>query len=216
MIRSDIDDIRDLRDNVSFLTRLAAGGSGRPAPMAPLLAAFGLIYGALCLLDYLCLKLIGAGAIDLAGYRAVVVPASYIGHAAFLLCFAGWAVWAVRTRDRAAPVNVWASAGWTIAALALAATIASFAIFGSRNQNFTVLALLPSVVMALYAAPCWIAGAVTGRPWLRVVAVASLIFAMVWAAALSTHALMLVAGFWLVGAVGVPGVVLWRVPERRA
>lgn len=198
-----------IEDEVTFLKRLAVSGRGAPVPMARLLAIFGLIYGLSALTQYAMIKLFLAGLMEGRDMYPVLSWMYGGGSVLFFLCAAAFCVSALVRRGKPA-LNTWAGAGWTAAGLALVTTILCAVLMFPRTRDPFLIMALPSILAVLYGAAWWVAGAVTGRVWLRFVAAGSFLSALAWAVTLRHYDGFLVAGVSLILLAFIPGVILSR------
>jgi hypothetical protein len=199
-----------LKDDLSYLKKLAEDGRGKPAPMAALVAGFGLLYGAGSLYNWWAVRRYLASALATDGLYAIA-PLWWAIHGLFLLLLAACLVQAFLHRGQGPAVNRVAAAGWMAAFLGLAAIMASAILQGRTANNYFALNLMPSFFLVLWAFGWFVSAAATGRRWLYAVAAASLLAAPLWAAtALFTIDGLLVGGLCLLLLAFVPGVILMR------
>lgn len=203
-----------LQDDVGFLKRLAAQGRGEPAPLAWLLALFGLVYGTVFLTPFGLYALFSAGVIE----RKIVPPISQAlfltGNIVFGLGLLGAAAQIWATRHSRPRVNTVALATWVGAFVALVTVAISFALLfmGARGVDFPRHALLvltvaaPVVILTLYGMAWWVAASVTDRKWLFLVALGSFAAAIVMAAV--PGLLVLTGAVALLLLAFVPGLML--------
>jgi hypothetical protein len=205
-------DLAVMRSDLAFLKGLAERGRGGPAPALLLMAAFGLIYGAMCL---------AMAAAGLGGREMVrsLGPAIWLaGHGAFFVCLVAFAVSAVTGWRRGVPVNRAAAAAWTAAAIAAVGLKVAFEVFARRAPDTYTVGyashFAPVVLLTLWGAAWWVAASAADRPWARRVALGSWIAAAAAAWWANDGPIILVAGLSCLLLAFAPAVVLLR--ERRA
>jgi hypothetical protein len=206
-------DVQNLESDISFLKKLASSGRGKPAPMAMLLAGFGLIFGLLFLYEWSLLRLWNAGALSkpeldawMGTYMVRALPVLLV-----LLLLAS-VVQAWMRRGQGAQVHHVAAAGWTGAALGLLTITASFVIFSGVRNNYYAMNILPAVALVLWGMAWFVSAAATGQKWLYTVTAGSLIAALAWSqVALFSPDGFLVAALSFLLLAFVPGAILmWQ------
>lgn len=212
-----------LKDDVGFLKRLAAQGRGEPAPLAWLLALFGLIYGFNFLLTAGLIAVVRAEEMSVSEFNAIKLPISYAGHAIFVLALIAACIQMWLTRDRRPKVNAVAGAAWAAAFVGLIVSIACMVLLDTHGlrifhfRNFLLtFGALPSIALVLYGIAWWVAGAATRRWWAFGVALASFVCAIAWAASIQTYAMMnIIPGVTLLALAFVPGLLLALSARRK-
>jgi hypothetical protein len=205
-----LEDNASLQGDLSFLKKLAGEGRGKPAPMAALVAGFGLLYGIAMLYNWWAVRRYVADIQATDGLYGIA-PLWYAVHALFLLLLAGCLIQAFLRRGESPAVNRVAAAGWTAAFIGLIAIIASAILQGRVVNNYFALNLMPSFFLVLWGFGWFVSAAATGQRWLYAVALASLAAAPLWAVtALFSINGFLVAGLCCLSLAFVPGVILMR------
>lgn len=212
-----------LQEDVGFLKRLARAGQGEPAPLAWLLAVFGLIYGFNSLLKAGLIVVVQAHQMSVQEFNAVTVPISYAGHAIFVLALiaAGFQMWL--TRDRRPKVSAVAGAAWAAVFVGLIVSIVCMVVLDTHGlrifhfRNFLLtFGALPSIALVLYGVAWWVAAAATRHRWALGVAFARLACAIAWAGAIQTFAMMnIIPGVTLLALAFIPGLLLALSARRR-
>lgn len=200
----------NLAEDISFLKRLAGEGRGRPAPMAALVAGFGLLYGLASLYQWWATTRYVAAIRQTQGLY-YIAPVWWAAHGLFALLALGCVIQAVRRRSASLAVNRIAAAGWTAAFLGLAGIVAAALLQGQMANNYFALNLFPSFLLVLWGFGWFVSAAATGQNWLYAVALASFAAAPLWAVtAFFSFNGFLVAGFCFLLLAFLPGLILMR------
>lgn len=211
-------DLTALREDISFLKRLSADATARPAPGLWLMVVFGTTFGFSSLTAYgLCLAALAAH--NPALLRYIGLP-FYLSATAFLvaLVVVGWRT--LRVGSRSAPMGRAAKAAWTAAFLGLVVIVVSFKLFAfaGRHQPYTpgyAEHLLPAILLALWGAAWWVAGFTGERRWTRLVGPAGFAAALAAAWQANTVHIMLIGGVSLLLLMAAPAIALLREPAGR-
>ncbi len=203
-MQPDRDASSSLSDDLAFLRRMAMAGRGGSAPVLPLMALFGAVYGLTFLLIYV--DVISGG--RLPGWTHVLPMAAHI----VFLIGVGWTAWrALSTRGRG--LSRPAGAVWSAAFIGFVVMVAAFRVYAdgepSTDQIYTSYMLGP-VLLVLWGMAWWTSAIATHRNWLFVVAVASFAAALAAAAIGNSAQLLLLAGTCLLGLATLPALVLMR------
>ena len=152
--------LADIRDDIAYMKSLAAEGRDAPVMVGPILVAAALWFGAATVGQWL----IALGKIPLSGWGVMWMwVGAGIGFAALLYVLirridvkSG-----SKTKDNTAIAAAWSACGYTIFGLWLVLMA-----FGLSTGNWSVMALMPAIVMVAYGAAWLIAGQVASRGWM--------------------------------------------------
>lgn len=198
------DQIKSLKEDISYMKALADEGSRGPLLGGAILVAAGLIFGAGSLMEWA----LDVGVLDLQPWAHMA-----IWGGAMALFTVALIVLIQRQRGRPgqfSPSNQAFANAWMGVGLAIFAMAISISIIGFKLESEAAFTLFPSLIFALYGSGWAISAAMSGQKWLWRPAFGG------WAAA------PLVAWFtgdptqWLIYAGGlvllalVPGVILMR------
>jgi hypothetical protein len=198
------DGLHGLREDVAFMRALAEDGRSAPLLGGSISVAAGLCFGGGSLLTYAVLK------------RWIDLPLPAISWIwmAVSVPFVVVLVLTSRRMSREGRANSAANrasgAAWTAAGLAIFALFGAFILGSARTGEWIIMALLPPVILALYGAAWGVAGAVSGKGWIRAVAGAALVLAVAcgWLAGAAEQYLVYALALFLCAA--LPGAVLMR------
>lgn len=198
------DRMQNLKDDIAFMTALAREGSSAPLLFGGIMVSAGVIFG--------------AGAV---GHWAIVsglvdVPPVYImGNwvAAGLVFALTLAVLLGRARGRpgaSAGVNKATGAAWSGVGFAIFTCWLGMTVIGMVTGDWAVMNVFPVLILALYGAAWFIAGALTGKGWIKLTALVSFA-AAVGMGALTGHPMQLLGYAACLALVTIaPGLVLMR------
>lgn len=102
------------------------------------------------------------------------------------------------------------AAAWTGVSFAIFALFGAFVLASYRSGEWIVFTLLPPVILALYGAAWSVAGAMTGKLWMKLTAGAALLLAVLMGWMAGTAEQYLIYAFALFATALVPGLVLMR------
>lgn len=200
------DQNQTLRDDIAFVRELAEAGRDRPMLGGQILVVCGLIYGVASFAVWVMIAVMNrpAGeswipwAISSALWLMVLIPMVR------------------RTRRRSAgPQEIagqaWASVGYAIFAIAV-----SLVVVGERLHIPLIMAMFPSVLMALYGAAWSVAATAFRKRWMHAVAIASFVMAPVNGWFATSPAIYLVYAVSLIGLLTLPGLYVVRQARQAA
>lgn len=194
--------------DIAWLRTLAQEGNDAPLGGGPILMAAGVSYGLASLAQWSALA---GGPVPLAASNWIWMGATAVfaisAVTASRLCGRS----GVKTAANRAAGAAWSFVGWGIFAL-----IASFLAVGWRmgSPAMVLVYLLPSAVMVFYGLGWGVSAAMTRSPWLRGLAIASLVTAPVLALFVGHAELYLAYAVSLFALMAIPGWVLTRRARR--
>ena len=195
------DQMQSLREDVAFMRGLAEEGRNAPLEGGDILVAAGLFYGGASLTQYAAMK--GLVDPDVSNWSWLVASALF-----------GLALFASirRTRREGGPrgANRATDAAWTGLGFAIFAIFGAFVLASVRTQEWVIMFMIAPVILGLYGAAWSVAGAITGKAWIKAVAGASLLLALAVAALTGTAEQSLAYAAALVLVALLPGIVLLR------
>lgn len=198
------DNMRVLRDDLAFMRDLAHDGSNTPLLFGGVMVAAGLIFGLASVGHWL----IASGVLR--------VPPWWL-MANWLTAAGVFGVACTRLVRRAGTrpgsnsgANRATGAAWSGVGFAIFASWAGLAAMAVVTGDWRVMNAFPVLILALYGAAWFVAGEMSRQGWLKLVALAAFIGAVVVGALASSHHLMLAYAACLVLVAVVPGVVLMR------
>lgn len=198
------DGMQGLREDVAFMRGLAEEGRNAPLLGGDIAVAAGLIYGGTSLITYAGLK-------GLFGLTGEAIGWSWLAAG---VVFALVLVLSVRRqkgeRGAATAANRANSAAWGWVGLAIAVLFGGFFLAASRTDEWIVMTMLAPVILALYGAAWGVAGAMSGRAWIKGVAVLSVALSLAVAWLAGTEEQWLLYGVALLLTAFVPGLILLR------
>ncbi len=196
--------MQTLRDDIAFMKALARDGSTTPLLFGGVMVAAGLIFGAGSVGHWM----IDTGVLQVPDWAYLV---NWLGAAAVF----GVVCTLVLRRAKSQPgyssgVNKATGAAWSGVGFAIFAMWLGMMAFAYRTGNFEVMNIFPVIIFAVYGAAWSVAGAMSGKAWINVVALASFAAAVGMGFLSGASAQMLgYAGCLLLLAV-LPGLILIR------
>lgn len=195
-----------IRDDIAFVRQLAEAGRDRPMLGGQILVVCGLIYGVASIVVWYMLAVLQrpAGETWLPwGVSSVIWLAALIPMVR-------------RTRRDGVGAQeiagqAWASVGYAIFAIAI-----SLVVVGERLNIPLIMAMFPSVLMALYGAAWSVAATAFRKRWMHLVAIASFVMAPVNGWFATSEAIYLVYAISLFGLLTVPGAYVVSQARRAA
>lgn len=199
------DQIKSLRDDITYMKALADEGSRGPLLGGSILVAAGIIFG-------------GASVVEWAMQTGLVAGAGGIGHLYVWggagALFAAALIWLIQ-RQRGRPGymspsnrasgNAWMGVGLAIFAMSIALSILSL-----KLDTEIPMAVFPSLIFALYGSGWAVSASMSGQKWLWWPAIGGWALAPVVAWFVGDPAMWLVYAAGLVLLALVPGAVLMR------
>lgn len=198
------DHMQTIRDDLAYLRALAEEGRGGGERGGAVILAAGLIYAACSVLQWASLT----GLIS----QAVSGAAWLVGTVLFFLV-----MWAIKVRGAGATGRsriasvAWEGVGWSILTLFVALAVATW-----RTQSPLLIYLAPSIIFALYGAAWMVAGAISGKGWLKLTALGSYAAAVACAFVITQPVQYLVYAGGLLLLAAAPGLVLMRQAPKEA
>ena len=199
------DQNQTIRADIAFMRQLAEEGRHSPITDGSFLLAAGLIFGAASLVQWWA-STRGVGGWFVAGLWFGAV-------ALFMVCLFILRRSAPRKGGTAGASGLaWSGAGCAIVTIAM-----SLMALGAHSHDWTAMAAMPSIVLAIYGGAWFVAAALSRTGWLYAVACGSFVMALVigWFAAAGATVLLIYAAS-LFGLLALPGLVLMLRARRAA
>lgn len=197
------DQMQGLREDVAFMRGLAEDGRDTPLGGGSIGAAAGALFGLASLATYAVLKRWTGLDYDAIGWFWLAAGVLFT----LALITDGRSRAAKRRTSAANRAN---SAAWTGAGFAIFAIFGAFILASVRTDEWIVMTLLAPVILGFYAAAWSVAGAMTGRLWMKLTAGAALVLAVLMGWMAGTAEQYLLYAFALFGTALVPGLVMMR------
>jgi hypothetical protein len=202
-------DVQAIRDDLAFMRALAQEGRRAPLLIGHNLMVGGLVYGTICVVCWLLAT------------HLVVLPWSWGTHWSPAIwiattpiyvayCYVRRTQWRNRRPGATALTNRAVHAAFRGIGYALLTLLAAAVIAAYQMKTMAAFALFPSIIMACYGLGWLVAAAMSETKWLRAVAIASFVAALVIAAAIEVTAGYLAMAAFLYLLVALPGWVLTR------
>jgi hypothetical protein len=196
--------IETLKDDIAFMKALAQEGSTVPLLFGGNMVAAGLIFGAASVGHWL----IATGVLALPGWGYL---ANWLGAGVLFGVVCRLLVRRASSRPGFdAGVNRATGSAWSGVGFAIFAMWMGVMAYGYRTQNWEVMNIFPVIIFGVYGAAWLVAGDMTGKGWIKLVALGSFAGAVLMGFLSGTTQQMLgYAGCLFLLAV-VPGLVLMR------
>ncbi|MBI1406659.1 MAG: hypothetical protein GC145_11095 [Caulobacter sp.] len=198
------DQLQSVRDDIAFMRALAEEGSQVPLLGGGVTAAAGLIFGVAALVHWM----IETGMLKVSQKVAMAnwpVAGVLFGVVCFQIIRRASRQPGARSALNRAVGSAWSAVGFAIFATFLA-TLAMVKVTGSTQ----VLAIIPVIILALYGSAWSVAADLTGKLWLRIVALGSFGGAVVMGLMAASPYQMLAYAVALLLLALVPGLILLR------
>ncbi len=198
------DGMQGLRDDVAFMRGLAEQGRNAPLLGGSIAAAAGLLFGGTSLLTYARL----AGWVD-----TPVSVLNWVWMGAFFLFMLVLIGVSRATRARSgrnSTANQASGAAWGGVGFAIFAIFGAFIFASARTQEWIIMTMLCPVILALYGAAWSVAGAMSGKMWMKGVAGLALVLAVAtgWLAGEAEQYLLYAVALFATAL--IPGLVMMR------
>jgi hypothetical protein len=198
------DKIQTLKDDIAFMRALAQEGSSVPMLFGGNLVAAGVIFGAGAVGHWLILS----GVLRVSPWFYMV---NWLGAGAvFAVVCALMIQRAKRQPGYNAGVNRATGAAWSGVGFAVFASWVGMTAIGLTTGDWAVMDAFPVLILALYGAAWFVAGVLSGKGWIRLVALGSFVGAALMGVLSGTPYLMLGYAVCLILLAVVPGLVLMR------
>ena len=198
-------DTKTLKEDISYMRRLAETGRRGPILGGAFLAAAGLVFGAACFVHWAAMS----GRLPIGGWGIL-----YLWLAAIAVFAVVWFVlfFRFRAREQAAPSATNAAFGlaWSICAVGILMSYASVMIVAHVLKAPIVLNAYLPIIFTFYGVAWAVCAAMARRRWMYVPAVASACFALILAALVQSPLEMAVMGLALLLLLTAPGLKLMR------
>lgn len=201
------DQNQTIRADIAFMRQLAEEGRHSPITDGSFLLAAGMIFGAASLVQWWAsTNGVGAGGGFVAGLWFGAI-------ALFMVCL----LFLKRSTPRKGGTAGAFGLAWSGAGCAIVTIVMSLMALGVHNHDWTAMAAMPSIVLAIYGGAWFVAAALSRTGWLYAVAFGSFVMALVigWFAAAGPTVLLIYAA-GLFGLLALPGLVLMLRARRAA
>ena len=198
------EEMKAIRDDIAFMRALAEEGRQAPLLGGSMLVSAGAIFGTASLIQWAVLSKILQAHSSLLVVVWIGAVVLHLVMVAVLKRGIGAKPGAGSSGNRAMR-NAWMGVGWGCFVIFTALAVASW-----KTHDLNLINFSPSIVLALYGAGWSVAAAVSRATWLKVVAVASFVGAVLMAALMGSLWIWLgyAAALYLLAL--VPGLVLMR------
>ncbi|MDO8297723.1 MAG: hypothetical protein Q7T19_14950 [Caulobacter sp.] len=198
------DKIQTLKDDIAFMRALAQEGSSVPMLFGGNLVAAGVIFGAGAVGHWLILS----GVLRVSPWFYMV---NWLGAGAVFAVVCTLMIQrAKRQPGYNAGVNRATGAAWSGVGFAVFASWVGMTATGLTTGDWAVMDAFPVLILALYGAAWFVAGVLSGKGWIRLVALGSFVGAALMGVLSGTPYLMLGYAVCLILLAVVPGLVLMR------
>jgi hypothetical protein len=198
------DNMQVLRDDIAFMRGLADEGSNAPLLFGGVMVAAGLIFGTASVGHWL----IATGTLRLPPWWLM---ANWLTAAGVFGVVCTRLVRRAGTRPGSSSGTHRATgAAWSGVGFAIFASWAGLAAMAVVTGDWQIMNAFPVLILALYGAAWFVAGEMTRQGWIKLVALAAFVGAVVVGALASGPHLMLAYAACLVLVAVVPGIVLMR------
>jgi len=196
--------IQNLKDDIAFMKALAQEGSTVPLLFGGNMVAAGLIFGAASVGHWL----IEYGTLAVAGWAYLV---NWLGAAALFAVVCNVMIRRARSRPGfSAGVNKATGSAWSGVGFAIFAMWLGIMAYSYRTHDWEVMNIFPVVIFGRYGAAWLVAGDMTGKGWIKLVALGSFAGAVLMGFMSGTEFQMLGYAACLLLLAVVPGLVLMR------
>ncbi len=196
--------MKAIRDDIAFMRALAEEGRQAPLLGGSMLVTAGAVYGTASLAQWAILaKILRVPSVALMvvwiiAFALHMIMINVLKHGMNTKPGAG-------SSGNRAMRNAWMGVGWGCFVIFLALGVASW-----KTRDINLINFSPSIVLSLYGAAWSVAAAMSRATWLKFVAVASFIGAVVMAGLMGSTSIWLAYAAALYLLVMVPGLVLSR------
>ncbi len=194
--------------DIAYIRDLAQQGRNTAPLNGPFLVAASLIFGTANLGQWL----LASGQVAMSPWAPL-----WLWIAASVVFALALVVLIRRTAEKPGAdtlVNKAIGASWTAVGFGIFAVWAAFLAVGLTSGNWTMMWAMPSLVFAAYGSAWFVAGEMTGRGWMKGVALLSFAGAAVLGAFIDDPAVYLVSAVLIVVVALIPGIVLTRQEPR--
>lgn len=196
--------IQNLKDDIAFMRALAQEGSTVPLLFGGNMVAAGLIFGAGSIGHWL----IESGTLIVPAWAYLV---NWLGAGALFAVVCSVMIRRSRSRPGfSAGVNKATGSAWSGVGFAIFAMWLGIMAYGYRTQDWEVMNIFPVIIFGLYGAAWLVAGDMTGKGWIKLVALGSFAGAVLMGFLSGTDHQMLGYAACLFLLAVAPGLVLMR------
>jgi hypothetical protein len=198
------EEMKAIRDDIAFMRALAEEGRQAPLLGGSMLVGSGAIYGTASVIQWAILsKILQVPPISLMIMWTIAVVLHMVMIAVLKRGMAARP--GAGSSGNRAMRNAWMGVGWGCFVIFFALGVASW-----KTRDINLINFSPSIVLALYGAAWSVAAAVSRATWLKVVAVASFVGAVLMAVLMGSPWIWLAYAAALYLLAMVPGLVLMR------
>jgi len=195
----------DLKDDISYMRRLAEQGRRGPILGGIFLAAAGVVFGATCLVDWAA----RSGLLPISGWGFL-----YLWLGAFVVFGVVWCVLFFRLRTfpgkaTSAP-NAAFGAAWSAITVAVFVALAAIKIAATVVKAPIVMNAYMPMIFVLYGVAWFTSAAMARRPWMYWAAAGSFAFALIMAALAENRLQIPAMGLALLLLLTLPGLRMMK------
>lgn len=199
-----MNDPNSLKDDISFMRRLAEQGRSAPILGGVFLAAFGVLFGTACFVQW---GMMLRGVTDAWSIIGMWAGAMVLGLIVWLLIY-------FQMRNRGVSASDFQNSSfhtsWLASGIGITVCCIAVGVAGAVIHNATVMTVYPPLVFSFYGTAWLVSGVLARRRWMYGAAGGAYLFALI-LALLTSNSLQVVAmGFALYLTLTVPGVLLMR------
>ncbi len=199
-----------LREDISYMRRLAEQGRSGPILGGMFLAAAGLVFGATCFVDWAA----RSGWLPIFGWGFL-----YLWLGAFAVFGVIWFALYYRLRSfpgkAASPSNAAFGVAWSACAIGVMVAFASVEIIAAVIKSPIVLNAYIPTLFAFYGVAWFSSAAMARRPWMFAAAAGSFAFSLIMAVLAENKLQIAVMGVALLLLLTLPGLQLMKEEARR-
>jgi hypothetical protein len=195
--------MQTLKDDIAFMRALAQEGSAVPLLFGGVMVAAGLIFGVASVLQWMMTS------------GVLVVPSDWFLLANWVVAGVAFAVALniLLRRAKSRPgfngsVNKATGAAWSGVGFAIFSSWAGMTAIGLTTGDWKVMNMFPVLILALYGAAWFVAAVMSGKGWIKLIALGSFVGAAGMGALAASPHLMLGYAACLVVLAVIPGLVL--------
>lgn len=199
----------DLKDDISYMRRLAEQGRSGPILGGTFFVAAGIVFGATCLADWAA----RAGHLPISGWGFL-----YLWLGAFVVFGAVWCALYFRLRNFAGKATSASNAAfgvaWSACAVGVFVALAAVEIVAAVIKAPIVLNAYVPMIFVFYGMAWFTTAAIARRPWMFAAAVGSFAFSLIMAAMAENTLQSPAMGVGLLLLLTLPGLRLMKEEAR--
>lgn len=198
------DQIQSVRDDIAFMRALAEEGTQVPLLGGGISLAAGLIFAAASVAHWA----VAQGVLQVPEWALMIV---WVGAGALFGVICRWLIKRGNSQPGASSsVNKATGSAWSAVGFAIFTMFLALFAMAWATKNGAIFNVFPVLILALYGAAWTVAADLTGRSWIRVVALGSFAAAVIMGLLAASPYLMLAYAAALILLAAVPGLILLR------